>query len=172
MEFVNIADTAVRTELLQEMLRYLAYIGGDYESAVTVTGVYNAETEEAVRRYQEERKLPVTGIVDAATWNAIANEYRREREIRKPVYMRVIPNDAAYATAFGERSDEVLILQIMLNALRINYDYPAVPLSGIYGAQTRDAVRAFQSINGLSDTGIADRETWGRIVWEYNRLYD
>lgn len=167
MEFVNIADTAVRVELLQEMLRYLAYIGGDYESAVTVTGVYNAETEEAVRRYQEERKLPVTGIVDAAMWKSIAGEYRREREIRKPVYMRVIPT---YATAFGERSDEVLILQIMLNALRVDYDYPAVPLSGIYGAQTREAVRAFQSVNGLSDTGIADRETWGRVVGEYNRI--
>lgn len=172
MEFVDITDISVRTELLQEMLRYLSYIDGDYESAVAVTGVYNAETEEAVRRYQEKRRLPVTGVVDSETWGMLANEYRHERELRKPVYMRVIPNEAEYATVFGERSDEVLILQIMLNALRMNYDYPAVPLSGIYGVQTRDAVRDFQRVNGLSDTGIADRETWGRLANEYNSLSD
>ena len=170
MAFVRITEDAVRVRYLQEMLRYLGLVLDEAEWTVAVTGVYNDETAQAVRRYQEERRLPVTGVVDFATWQTLTEEYLLEVELRKPVMVRVLPDIASYATLPGQRGDEVLILQILLNAMRHEYDYPQVPLSGIYGAQTLEAVREYQQINGLDATGTADRRTWLRLKEEYNRL--
>lgn len=170
MAFVNIADNAVRTAYLQEMLRYLGNVLDEPLWQVDVTGVYNNSTVQAVRRYQEMRRLPVTGIVDLSTWEVLTAEYLLERELREPVMIRAIPDIASHATLPGQHGDEVLLLQILLNALRSEYDYPTVPLSGIYGAQTSDAVAEYQKRNGLDATGTTDRRTWRRLTEEYNGL--
>lgn len=170
MAFVNIADDAVRTAYLQEMLRYLGLVLDEPAWQVDVTGMYNNSTVQAVRRYQETRRLPVTGIVDRTTWETLTAEYLLERELREPVMVRAIPDIASHSTMPGQRGDEVLILQILLNALRHEYDYPAVPLSGIYGVQTSEAVAEYQKRNGLDATGTADRRTWRRLTEEYNGL--
>ena len=40
-------------------------------------GVYGADTAAAVRVFQEKHLLPVTGAVDLATWNALADAYNQ-----------------------------------------------------------------------------------------------
>lgn len=170
MAFVNITEFPVRVRYLQEMLRYLGQVQDEEDWRVAVTGTYNDETVRAVRQYQETRRLPVTGVVDLATWETLTAEYLLERELREPVMVRVLPDIASHATLPGQRGDEVLILQILLNAMRSEYSYPQVPLSGIYGAQTLEAVREYQQKNGLDATGTADRRTWLRLTEEYNRL--
>lgn len=59
-------------------------------------------------------------------------------------------------------------LQTMLRVIA-NDDprYPNVIPDGIYGAQTRSAVAAFQRNNALPITGIADNPTWEQIVRIY-----
>ncbi len=155
---------------LQEMIRYLSIALDDTETRVNVSGVYDTETERAVRKYQREMRVPETGSVDPQTWNFIKDKYSTERKLREDIFILPIPRDAYYKTYPGERSDTVAILQIILSALRIFYEYPEVPLSGIYGVQTENAVREFQSLNGLNKTGIADRNTWLRLSEEYNAL--
>lgn len=44
---------------------------------------------------------------------------------------------------------------------------PTVIPDGIYGPSTMNAVSAFQRLNGLGVTGIADQETWEQIVSAY-----
>jgi len=44
--------------------------------AVSVTGVFDAQTRRAVTQYQQAFDLPVTGSVDERTWNSIANTYK------------------------------------------------------------------------------------------------
>lgn len=153
---------------LQEMLRYLSFVTGDASLRTDVTGSYDDRTEWAVRSFQESAGLPVNGVVDNATWDAIAADYSRERAVRTPVLLRPIPNDPGYANRPGERSDEVLMLQTVLGMLRELYDYAAIPLSGVYGSATEEAVRRVQEISGLPSTGIADRETWLRLAEDYN----
>ena len=44
--------------------------------------------------------------------------------------------------------------------------YPAIPkiaADGIYGPKTAQAVRVFQSVFGLPQTGIVDYPTWYKI---------
>lgn len=47
---------------------------------------------------------------------------------------------------------------------------PTVLPDGNYGPETREAVRLFQTKNGLNPTGIADLETWTAIVDAYDEL--
>lgn len=171
--FIDLSDTSNRIEVLQRILRYLSFAWDDPVLRTTVSGDYNHATETAVRRFQDTVGLPVTGVTDPVTWDELVQAYNAETRRRTPVMMQPIPTDPEYVTEFAERSDTVLILQIMLRALAVRYDYHAIPpLSGVYGSQTADAVRYFQEINGLEGTGKADGETWRRMSEEYNMLVE
>jgi peptidoglycan hydrolase-like protein with peptidoglycan-binding domain len=62
-------------------------------------------------------------------------------------------------------------LQFLLSELRINYDaLPDVKQSGRFDTETSDAVRMFQRIQGIGQTGLVDRNTWNRIAKEYALL--
>lgn len=68
----------------------------------------------------------------------------------------------------GSSGDKVRQLQEQLNV--IAGAYPAIPkinADGIYGPATTAAVKKFQSIFGLGDTGITDYPTWYKISQIY-----
>ena len=69
----------------------------------------------------------------------------------------------------GSTGEEVVVLQTMLN--RIGQNYPAIPrispVDGVFGNQTEEAVRKFQSIFGLSQDGVVGRGTWYKLVFLY-----
>lgn len=169
--FVNVTDEKGRIEMLQRMLRYLSFVNDESGLRTDVSGTFDSRTASAVRNYQASRGLPVTGTADLDTWNSIRDEYEREVALREPVYIRPIPNNADYSTNLAERSDVVVILQVILGALRQRYDFPPVPISGIYTPPTAEAVRIFQSANELEPTGTADRATWQKLSDEYNSFY-
>ena len=69
-----------------------------------------------------------------------------------------------YNLGIGASGDKVLQMQQQLN--RIAQNYPAVPrvtADGIYGSETANAVRTFQGIFNLPQTGIVDYATWYKI---------
>ena len=170
MVFIDLSNDRARTEELQRMLRYLSFAYGEEQLTVRVNGEYDTATTDAVRYYQGINGLPQTGNVDMTTWDLITGEYQDELRRRAPVYIYPIPRDPDHINRVGERSDVIMILQIILGALRQSYDYLAPPISGVYGRETADAVRYYQEVNGLPITGEADRETWRRLSEEYNVL--
>ena len=64
---------------------------------------------------------------------------------------------------------EVAVIQTSLN--RISQDYPAIPkiwpVDGIFGEQTENAVRKFQSIFKLTSDGVVGKSTWYKLVYLY-----
>ncbi len=68
----------------------------------------------------------------------------------------------------GSSGQKVQQMQEQLN--RISDNYPAIPkiaADGIYGSRTADAVRTFQRIFDLPQTGIVDYATWYKISQIY-----
>lgn len=66
-------NTSPIVRLIQLMLGEISAI---YDlTAVDETGTYDEETAEAVRDLQYRNLLPVTGVMDKATWNALARAY-------------------------------------------------------------------------------------------------
>ena len=69
-----------------------------------------------------------------------------------------------YDLEVGSFGESVLTIQEQLNT--ISESYPAIPKvseDGIYGNGTANAVRIFQSIFNLPETGVVDYRTWYRI---------
>ncbi len=50
------------------------------------------------------------------------------------------------------------------------HEIPRPPIDGIYGRDTENAVREFQRIMGLPQTGVVDKRTWDMIFEEYMRV--
>lgn len=68
----------------------------------------------------------------------------------------------------GARGSKVRQLQEQLNAIATVYTaLPQIAADGIYGPATARAVRMFQSVFGLPETGVVDFATWYRISHIY-----
>ena len=69
-----------------------------------------------------------------------------------------------YTLDIGATGQKVEQLQEQLNAIAGNYPLiPKIPVDGIYGERTQEAVEIFQEIFGLPRTGTVDYRTWFRI---------
>lgn len=69
-----------------------------------------------------------------------------------------------YALNIGSSGDKVRQLQNQLNRIARNYPaLPTVTADGIYGPATAEAVRVFQRIFNLPQTGVTDYATWYEI---------
>ena len=71
----------------------------------------------------------------------------------------------------GSSGQKVRQRQEQLNLIGDYYTaIPALTVDGIYGERTAEAVRQFQRINNMPQTGVVDFPTWYRISDRYVRL--
>ena len=64
----------------------------------------------------------------------------------------------------GESGEKVRQIQEQLNVVAEAYPLiPKIAVDGIYGPATAEAVRVFQSVFGLPQTGVVDYRTWYKI---------
>ncbi len=156
-------DDRAAISAIQQLLRDAGY---DIKS----DGIYGDETYNAVREFQVFNKLPPTGRVDLETFEALIRASSPKIEYRCAL---IIPEtlDAGIISP-GENSSIVVIIQVMLKALEVIYDYESIELTGIYDASTESAVRDIQRTNRLPITGTVGPETWNVIVSEYEKYKD
>lgn len=60
--------------IIQILLSAIAVVYDDFETIVP-SGTFDQKTSDAVGRFQKFNQLPITGIVDKRTWDALANNY-------------------------------------------------------------------------------------------------
>ena len=163
------------TDAVTSIQRYLRRIAESEPTRalliVPVDGIYDTQTRNALSEFQRLRGLPVTGIVDKLTWDTLFIEYRAlvdQKDTRiSPDLFPAVPID--YETDFGENSAFILMLQFLLDELRIAYDtLPIFEQSGTFDMDTSLAVKEFQRINLLPVTGRVNRRTWNAIARAYN----
>jgi peptidoglycan hydrolase-like protein with peptidoglycan-binding domain len=155
---------------LQTMLRLLSQINPNFPP-VNPDGIYGPETEKAVLAFQTSNGLPPTGIVDFGTWTAITNAYQNALRLtqRGLALFPFPPGD--YTVKKGERSDLVYIIQIMLSGIDAAYDiFSDIEISGIYDEKTESAIRNFQRLSRLPESGEVDGITWDRLALDHNRF--
>lgn len=91
--------------------------------------------------------------------------YGSDMYINSAVAVSGVPSSwPGYNLNVGASGDKVLQIQQQLN--RIAQNYPAIPriaADGIYGSGTANAVRTFQRIFNLPQSGIVDYPTWYKI---------
>lgn len=133
---------------------------------------FDENTEAAVREFQHIFNLPVTGIIDKATWYEIIKIYTAVRNLAERsssgVLVSDMPMEIVPVTDEGAVVPRVQLVQYFLNVLSAYYDsIPALDIDGILGSRTRAAIIEFQKTVGIPATGILDQETWETM---YNRV--
>ncbi|KLU71005.1 MAG: hypothetical protein RHS_3114 [Robinsoniella sp. RHS] len=95
----------------------------------------------------------------------LRNYYGQSMYINSAEEIAGIPSSwPGYSLDIGSSGDKVRQIQEQLNA--ISNAYPLIPkiaVDGIYGEGTQNAVRVFQDVFGLPETGIVDYRTWYKI---------
>ncbi len=141
------------------------------------SGIYNIETENAVRKFQEIFDLPVNGEVDKATWYRIKKYYVAIKKLGELVGEGLSYNEAQTPFAqdihYGMRGIDVSVVQYYLNVISYyNPNLNALPIDGVFGDETLNAVESFQQEYGLPITGVVDRATWNKMVSIYDNILE
>ena len=148
-------DKDEEVKLLQQRLKDLGYYTGN------ITGVYNTATTEAVKAFQKKSRLEQDGILGPITRtvlygvNAIyAVPTAIPVSTPTPTTTPITPENVIVIRA-GSMGEVVRRLQARLQEL----GYYTSRLDGVYLTDDIEAVRAFQSANGLKVDGKAGYET-------------
>jgi peptidoglycan hydrolase-like protein with peptidoglycan-binding domain len=110
-----------------------------------ITGVFDSSLETSVKLFQQNSGLPVTGIVDAATWAKL------------PAY-----TEGSSLLQQGATGPVVGWLQQALKGqdIAIQFTPYAGAIDGIFGPQTLAAVKALQTWAGQPASGVVGDDTW------------
>ena len=150
-------------------------IGKNYPSIPKIPdpdGVFGAETEAAVRRFQQIFGLTEDGVVGRATWyyiRRIYNAVKRLNEIdSEGITLEEVTSQYPGVLREGDVSLGVLNLQYFINYLSGYYStIPPLVVDGTFGPQTRAAVIDVQNTFGLPADGIVGEITWEAIYNAY-----
>ncbi len=120
----------------------LQFILNQFGYNLSVDGIFGANTEKAVRDFQQKNGLSVDGLVGQNTWKTLLNlpDY--------PLLKR------------GYSGSYVKFLQQLLES----YLIPVGTIDGIFGSRTENAVKQFQQENNLSVDGIVGKNTWNALT--------
>ena len=140
-----------------------------------VDGIFGAQTEAAVQRFQEIFNLTPDGIVGRATWYALVRIYIAVTSLAelRSEGQRFYANSWALSNPIelGDRGVKVEHLQYMLSVLAAYIpEIPNVAIDGIFGNATRNAVIAAQRRFGLPQTGIVNYDTWDEIYDQFSGI--
>ncbi len=161
------STTGTPVRFLQTMLRQIAELDSAIPSVVP-DGIYGRDTLASVSAFQRTHGLPVTGVTDLATWDAVVLAYQAGRAEIEAAEMLMPRLNRLQVLAPGEQNLHVLIVQGILTALaRLYSDVPLVTCTGVNDDQTQQAVRWAQGVSALPVTGAVDRSTWQALA----RLY-
>ena len=138
-------------------------------------GIYNEETENAVKKFQEIFSLPVTGVVDKATWYKIKYIYTSVKKL-SDLYSEGLSKDEATflyqdVIEYGDTGIEVEYIHYFLNALSfLDSDIPRLPTNSIYNNNSITMVKAFQNKYSLPVTGVVTYKDWKVLRDVYDSL--
>lgn len=154
---------------LQRYLRQLAYFDNSIPF-VPIDGNVGSDTTDAIRAYQARRGLPVTGVADQETWEALYEDYLLSLEEESPPspFSPFPSNPKDYALKLGDKGFPVSAVQHMLEEISVFYPISPVEITGIYDDATRDAISEVQTRYLLPVTGETDKLTWNALVRLYN----
>ncbi len=140
-----------------------------------VDGIFGAQTEAAVRRFQEVFGLEPDGVVGKATWYALVRIYTAVTSLSELRSQGQRFYSISWATtnpiSRGDTGVKVEHLQYMLSVLSAYIpEIPPLTVDGIFGSATENAVLAAQRRFGLPQTGVVNAETWDEIYDQFSGI--
>jgi peptidoglycan hydrolase-like protein with peptidoglycan-binding domain len=128
----------------QQQLKNDGYYTGN------IDGIDGPMTMAAIRNYQHDNQLAINGRLDRQTRDSLGIAFSGEanREVTAPSYTGVIPSQATVKAAQHKLEQS---------------GFYSGNIDGMYGPETRAAVREFQQNSQLSPTGQLNQETLAKL---------
>ena len=141
----------------------------------TNLGIFDIETENAVKKFQEIFNLPVTGVVDKGTWYKIKYVYTSVKKLSDLYSEGLTESDVTFLYTdelkYGDTGIEVEYIHYFLDALAfLDEDIPRLPTNSIYNNNTITMVKAFQEKYKLPVTGIFTYRDWLVLKNAYRKI--
>ena len=158
--------------------RDLRRIRKNYPAIPNITdtlGIYDEETVNAVKKFQEIFSLPVTGNVDKATWYKIKYVYTSVKKL-SDLYSEGLTRDEATflyedELNYGDTGIEVEHIHYFLDAIAfLDPDIPRLKTNSIYNDNSITMVKAFQKKYNLPVTGVFTYSDWKVLKDIYNKI--
>ncbi len=112
-------------------------------TALEVDGHFGPLTETATKEFQQQAGLPVTGVVDEATWAALPTG-------------NPMPKLSEGSSGPAVRS----LQEVLTNSAAGLWGTTPKGVDGTYGPNTEASVRAFQTWARLEVDGVVGQATW------------
>lgn len=138
-------------------------------------GIYDKETENAVKKFQEIFSLPVTGSVDKATWYKIKYVYTSVKKLSDLYSEGLTSEEATFLYEdelnYGDTGIEVEYIHYFLDAIAfLDPDIPRLKTNSIYNDNSITMVKAFQKKYGLPVTGVFTYRDWRVLKDTYDKI--
>lgn len=167
-------------ENVRRMQLYLNRISANYPSIPKISvinGLFDENTENAVKAFQRIFNLDPDGIIGKATWYRIVYIYSAVTRLAEltgeGIGYENLPKRFEGDLSEGDSGGQVVTLQYFLNLISFfNSQIPGVDVDGIYGAGTKNSVAAFQRFANLPQTGAVDKITWDNLYGAYKGTVD
>ena len=156
-----------------KLLQYYLLFVSVFERRVPpldIVGVFGEKTYQSVVAFQRAFGLEADGIVTEEVWNTIKSVYN--------TLYNSLPASAFAETAveyfgnillIGSEGAEVRYLQEYLNTAAERFiGLQRVRVTGLFDEETERAVREFQKMFGIKETGVVSSTTWLAL----SRIYD
>jgi len=128
-------------------------------------GIYDQETVDAVKTFQQIFSLPQTGIVDKATWYKIKYVYTSVKKLSDLYSEGLTIDEATFLyqdkIEYGDTGIEVEYIHYFLDAIAfLDPDIPRLETNSVYSDNSITMVKAFQQKYNLPVTGIFTYSDW------------
>lgn len=146
----------------------------DYLPPITPDGVYGEATANAVSAFQRNKGLAVTGSVNESTWESLYAAYKGVIDYLDEVNQIKTPDTELFPGNTLRRGDVGPSVRTFKNYLsyisKVFFDVPPVAVNNVFDQRTQNAVREFQRIFQLPQTGQVNENTWNTIADVYKNL--
>lgn len=142
-----------------------------------VNSVFDKDTEDAVKCFQQLFNLPPDGVVDKGTWYKIIQIYDA---VIKPcelysVGLTLCNESRQFTDAIKENNSgmKVRLIQYYLDTISlVNPCIQFIRIDDIFGPSTVNSVKAFQSRYNLTPDGVVGRKTWNQLANVYSGIIE
>ena len=156
---LSLGNTGIAVQALQLRLKGLGYFTGD------VSGLFDTDTEAAVKRFEQTYGTMQTGV-------ATAKLQLKLFASSAPAYGSEAYNAAVISQYTllrpGTVGSSVYALQQRLK----NLNYPITELTGVYDEQTAECVRLFYAAYGLAASDVANVAMQRELYADTAKTYD
>ena len=157
---------------IKEIQKYL-YVLSDslYRdiARIPIDGIFDEETKNAVKKFQELMGINITGEVDFETFTFLYEEYEKVYNYRN--MQSYIVEQTAFPMGIGAYTEDVRALHVLINELRKTYTELAdVGTGNFYTSRTASAVSELRKIFDYTPGEFVDRAFYDRMLEEVDSI--